>query len=1789
MKYVDYWTVDSGWTATAAGNNYKSAVRVDQRHELTPDRSYSVCKNINRIARQNGNADGDLVRCDYVREDAGSPGGVERVTPLPEACGDDPHERLIASEGIEVDEEEMEDYLAFHQECFEYPDDPDDVNNVALDDDVDAGTYGSGGPSSTDSAYLQKEWISRVDFKEIGYGSGADTTDGYQDFTGNTETTLRRGDSQRLYIEFGVDSGAYPEKASAWIDFDGDNNLEPSERFDIKTDNDDISGGETEFVDINVPNSADLGYTLMRVSIRDGSMPPATTTASWTYGETEDYSVRIRDTEASEENITTGACVLNGKVYPEGTVKNVADVPQFRSKFTGFEAGGDSNDKEVCLDIDSTNSENGEGNLGSETDDFLDWKYPGDRDKGGEWWDIDNWRATEYVRNHDLDSKDYEELWMDNPDKNASTDSYGPKSDITGVEPEYTNDRGFALEDDCAATIGNERIECEDRGPNTGRLTPVFARFTEGARDDDYNFGESRFQVNLPNYHNRVQNGGATGHAESQPLSRSTMVVETESDWNQGETFVDTEVDGSFLDTTESVGSADREGVVMSGINVFGWYESKVFDKTPETVFTNIRVLNEFSGGDHPLVVEMASDEDFTQDTSTQEFLLNSQYESENFTLTASPDQRYLRFKVGIGEEEVPSQVAFVVDETGSMGSVQDQIQTRAKDFMDRLGPGSEGAVIGINNYESWRTHGTANIYQKFTTNTQDVKDAIDNLQASGGEEATGKGIRVGVNELDWNSGFSKAMIYVQEGNGCNCPINPDSDSRTDLQNKDITFYNVEDGSVWHDELMDLVSATGGDYWEAPGDWDQIFNQIESELTKLPEEPLTDRVEITATTPPTSGYGNTQDEEPLILNVRGHPEYLEWHENAEIDSQDDEWAYTPEMDWGIANNGTAWPPGRCWGAPREQGIDKNKEDATYANSYLRGNKVVRDTNMFAEPKEDGNWINPDDDTASVISGGVTCDLTGHDWGYAVQNDTYSGIDCLEGDCDQTGNPSSPGTEGVEFSIPHEIVVDPNDFTWDMDTNPGDKDQNDLQQWKNACGDDRNEYLIREHAADIEGEYNPTFAGREDYYACADRPTDCVLDGEVYSEGQIVDVSDITQETGVQSEDQEICLDRVDALPGGEWYDVDNQNIRSDLIGTGIVEDPEIFVREGEIDEDRPHRIFWHNASTQDPVRDEALREARDSPYSPLGGNGIYGTGIDYWRGYALEDDCDSDLGSGCDDKGVDETRGTDDDPSSDLIYSPFRENKDDTAVKGDDYSTEDSWVVRMYVDGSTAHGSNTGQMNENTPGVNFDSTDWGWPTADLNDSKIDSDEDTWAVASEPYDAVGPTGTVYDTGQCHGSHPPQHSEGWVEKNETVMANSFAKREDVNSDPRDEGNWVDPDTTERTVSRGGLSCDLNSTDWGIGYNLGPGSSLNVYEGDARYHGYEVADRHVVSGPITFDMNSDPLGGNQDNLQQHPDACGDDKNEYLIREQRTLRGNEIDPDLQARDDIYVCADRITDCAYDGEVYSEGQTVDISERSPSATDPEHGDDISDEEICLDLDKTTPGGEWYDKDQDLTVQNRIIGLEDTFDVPQGPDSVADTFTLQGEVVDSTGGYIDINGRIISVDSDGEFSDSVSLPGGTVQRIDYLKAGEIQAQKRLVLPGSSTGLDDIVISTELAYDGWQVWNRMEWFLDHDFDRNNIDPAYNGTDWRSQSTQYDRTELEYFNNQDEKLGGPAATENVRGKFTEYYSPEGYATEDDCGPLLSESGTGPCGDIGAGTQDNEWFSAGNFSVEGEGVPP
>lgn len=147
--------------------------------------------------------------------------------------------------------------------------------------------------------------------------------------------------------------------------------------------------------------------------------------------------------------------------------------------------------------------------------------------------------------------------------------------------------------------------------------------------------------------------------------------------------------------------------------------------------------------------------------------------------------------------------------------------------------------------------------------------------------------------------------------------------------------------------------------------------------------------------------GNSQDLEANITDLDQEP-----LQNSRIDPEDDEWALTPRLDWVVANDGTPYEYGRCYGADRVQGVDKNKRQAIYANSYANASQVYdggksnpghfnRMLSASQDPQDysrDGNWVNPDNEIRSITQGDYTCDLTGKDWGYG-----YRDTNCMNND------------------------------------------------------------------------------------------------------------------------------------------------------------------------------------------------------------------------------------------------------------------------------------------------------------------------------------------------------------------------------------------------------------------------------------------------------------------------------------------------------------------------------------------------------------------------------------------------------------------------------------------------------------------------------------------------------------------------------------------------------------------------------------------------------------------------
>jgi hypothetical protein len=775
-----------------------------------------------------------------------------------------------------------------------------------------------------------------------------------------------------------------------------------------------------------------------------------------------------------------------------------------------------------------------------------------------------------------------------------------------------------------------------------------------------------------------------------------------------------------------------------------------------------------------------------------------------------------------------------------------------------------------------------------------------------------------------------------------------------------------------------------------------------------------------------------------------------------IDPNEDTWAISEEPYYAVGPTGTVYENGSCYG----QDNPETKGSTVMANSYVYAHDVDDDG------VKEGDWVDPDQYEEALLKGQGTCSLGEvDDWGLGFNNESRDELKIVRGKEEARSLGYEEGSDWQKQLVSGPITFDNESVSGE---DPGAMNQDDLPQFGNACGDDQNEILIREHSSltkDLESnrsdEHIPTLE-RDNIYVCADRESDCAYNGSVYSEGQLVDVSS-DREAGDNSSDLEVCIDTDPRIPGGEWMDLDNSSWSQYLKGEeGTYTPDEPSTYEHLVGNDTSKRNYW---LTDDNPH---AKEVELSPYNPL----------NYSDGYALEDDCDPDLAY-CADIG----KGLQHNPTG-FVYNSFVEDAGE-----DDANILTGKAVRLYVgyaNGTAwaSHGATNNQSEENAGDLNFTEPVPEWHSSQpgnsdtpikLNDSTIQKREDTWAISNRSDSVVGPTGKLYDPGKCYGGIPDASEEEWILKNDTVMANSLAYSMEANDDGNKEGVWINPDSTNETLLTGGFSCELNTSDWGMGYDMGPDSDLRAIEtseANIRTPGYEPSDLHAVSGPITFDIETDPGPKEQRHKPQYPSACGDDQGEFLIREHSTPEGNEYKNSLENRDNIYVCADRISDCAYNGEVYSEGQTVDISNASVPSEDPERGDNINDPEICLDLNKSIPGGEWYDMDNNWTVKSRI--------------------------------------------------------------------------------------------EDVGYNPERTWDNIVYFQNRYFGESP------GTDWKNHTHKLNRTELDYFN----------ASGNYSSDY-EYYAPKGYAREDDCGPLMQQASTGPCGDVGSGTQNTSWFNAGNNS--------
>ncbi|MFH2095373.1 MAG: GEVED domain-containing protein [Bacteroidota bacterium] len=132
---------------------------------------------------------------------------------------------------------------------------------------------------------MTDEWISNVTFNTINNNTGQEGPTSYGDYTG-ISTTVERGNTYSISVTF---VSTYSQDVFVWFDWnkDGDFN-DANEEFQIA---DNVTAPTTNAININIPATATLGSTRMRVMTYEFDDPTPCQTGS--YGETEDYTVII--------------------------------------------------------------------------------------------------------------------------------------------------------------------------------------------------------------------------------------------------------------------------------------------------------------------------------------------------------------------------------------------------------------------------------------------------------------------------------------------------------------------------------------------------------------------------------------------------------------------------------------------------------------------------------------------------------------------------------------------------------------------------------------------------------------------------------------------------------------------------------------------------------------------------------------------------------------------------------------------------------------------------------------------------------------------------------------------------------------------------------------------------------------------------------------------------------------------------------------------------------------------------------------------------------------------------------------------------------------------------------------------------------------------------------------------------------------------------------------------------------------------------------------------------------
>ena len=183
---------------------------------------------------------------------------------------------------------------------------------------VGAAYSGGGGggtppPPPTNTSYCTSkgnnvtyEWIDLVRLGSINRTSGKDG--GYYNGTA-TSTSVAAGSSQTIYISAGFRSTAYNETWDIYLDYNQDGDFTDAGELIVSGSS---SSSGTLSASFTVPSTAKSGATRLRVVMSDNAA--TTSCGSYSYGETEDYTVNITGGSLAPQGVATATTTLGASL-----------------------------------------------------------------------------------------------------------------------------------------------------------------------------------------------------------------------------------------------------------------------------------------------------------------------------------------------------------------------------------------------------------------------------------------------------------------------------------------------------------------------------------------------------------------------------------------------------------------------------------------------------------------------------------------------------------------------------------------------------------------------------------------------------------------------------------------------------------------------------------------------------------------------------------------------------------------------------------------------------------------------------------------------------------------------------------------------------------------------------------------------------------------------------------------------------------------------------------------------------------------------------------------------------------------------------------------------------------------------------------------------------------------------------------------------------------------------------------------------------------------------------------